>query len=265
MIKDGGGSPARKQKMMADYAAETRGINLYAERSLHAQIKKFYWESGDRFEAKVDGKIVDILKGNGEVIEVQTRGIGKIQAKALALSRSGHSVRIVYPLAVEREIRRLDPATDELVSIRRSPKRGTMYELFAELVHAPGLIAAKNITIDVLLVKTAETRKNDGTGSWRRRGDRTIDSELVEVRGSRSFRTASQWLSFIPRQLSPPWSSMALASALGIPTERARQLLYCFAKAGLVSEVGRRGRTKLYERTKSTWRPRKTSVFRGQP
>lgn len=256
MIKDGGGSPARTQKMQMDYAAETRGINLYAERSLHSQIKKIYWKPGDRFEAKVDGKIVDILKENGEVIEVQTRNIGKIQAKALALSRSGRRVRIVYPIAVEREIRRLDPATDELVSTRRSPKRGTMYELFTELVHAPGLIAAKNITIEVLLVKTAETRKNDGTGSWRRRGDRTIDSELVEVLGSQSFRTAAQWLAFLPKRLSPPWSSTALASALDIPAVRARQILYCLAKAGLVSEIGRRGRTKLYERTKSVLRKR---------
>ncbi len=258
MGEDGGGVPARRSRQAAtvDYAAETAGINLYSERSLHAQIKKLYWKPGDRFEAKVEGKIVDLLKENGEIIEVQTRGIGKIQAKALALSRSGRRVRIVYPIAVEREIRRLDPATDELVSTRRSPKRGTIYELFGELVHASGLVAAKNITIEVVLAKTAETRKNDGTGSWRRRGDRTVDCELVEVLGSKAFRTPAQWLAFIPKKLSPPLSSASLASALDIPVVRARQILYCLARAGLIAEAGRQGRSKLYESPKSGIRKR---------
>lgn len=248
MSEDGGAAPKRPKGLLerAQMVAETSGINLYSERSLHAQIKRHYWSRGDRFEVAVDGRIVDLLKADGEIVEVQTRGLSKIEDKVLGLASLGHKVRLVYPVAVESEIRRLDPQTDELLSARRSPKRGAFHELFGELVRASGLVAAKNITVEVLLVRTAETRKNDGSGSWRRKGDRTLDRELVEVLGARSFRTPSQWLSIIPNDLAAPWTSVTLGAALGVSSDRARQILYCLSRAGLIVETGRAGRYKQY-------------------
>jgi hypothetical protein len=248
MSEDGGGRPRRSFAGRAESVAETAGINLYAEGSLHAQVKEYLSGPGDRFEVSVDGKVVDLLKADGEVVEVQTVGLAKVQPKVLALSRSGRRVRVVHPIAVESDIRRLDPATDELVSSRRSPKRGDVYELFGELAWATGLVAARNVSVEALLVRTAVTRKNDGTGSWRRKGDRTVDRELVEVLGSRTFRTASQWLALIPKDLSPPWTSSSLGEALGIKSARARLVLYCLARAGLIAECGKDGRRKQYTR-----------------
>jgi hypothetical protein len=96
------------------------------------------------------------------------------------------------------------------------------------------------------MVRTAVTRKNDGSGSWRRKGDRTVDRELVEVLDSRRFRTASQWLALLPKDLDPPWTSSSLGEALGIRPARARLVLYCLARAGLLVESGRDGRLKIY-------------------
>ncbi len=249
MSEGGAGSAARKEGLLAraEMVAETAGINLYSERSLHAQVKRYYWARGDRFEVSVGGKVVDLLKADGEIVEVQTRGLGKIEGKVLGLAAAGHKVRVVYPVAAECEIRRLDPATEELLSSRRSPKRGSVYELFGELVRASGLVAARNVTVEVLLARVVETRKNDGSGSWRRKGDRTIDRELVEVLDSRAFRTPSQWLSVIPREISAPWSSAAVGEALGLNAARGRQILYCLSRAGLIVDAGRQGRLKLYE------------------
>lgn len=252
MSEDGGGRPRRsgagRAESPAEAVAETAGINLYSEGSLHAQVKQYLSGPGDRFEVSVDRKVVDLLKADGEVVEVQTVGLAKIQPKVLALAGSGRRVRVVHPIAVESEIRRLDPATDELVSARRSPKRGDVYELFGELAWATGLVAARNVSVEALLVRTAVTRKNDGTGSWRRKGDRTVDRELIEVLGSRTFRTAAQWLALIPKDLSPPWTSSSLGEALGIRAARARLVLYCLARAGLIAECGKDGRRKQYTR-----------------
>jgi hypothetical protein len=249
MSEDGAGHPSRRPgTARAQAVAETAGINLYSEGSLHAQVKEYLSGPGDRFEVAVEGKVVDLLRKDGEVVEVQTRSLAKIEPKVLALARAGRKVRVVHPIAVEREIRRLDPGTDELVSTRRSPKRGDVYELFGELVRATGLVAARNVTVEALMVRTTETRKNDGTGSWRRKGDRTVDRELVEVLSSRSFRTATQWLTLIPKDLAPPWTSSSLGDALGIGSVRARLILYCLAKAGLIAECGMDGRRKKYAR-----------------
>lgn len=229
-------------------AAERAGINLYSEHSLHARLKCYLAGPGDRIEALVEGKVVDLVRADGELVEVQTGSLGKIVPKVRALADVGHHVRVVYPVAAEREIRRLDPKTEELLSVRRSPKRGDLYSLFDELVQAAGLIAARNVTVEVLLVRTAEIKMRDGTGSWRRRGDRTVDSELLEVISSRSFRTRGQWLAFIPKGLAPPWTSVALGEALGIGPDRARKILYCLAREGVLAETGRDGRRKLYAR-----------------
>ena len=229
-------------------AAECRGINLYSERSLHAQLKARLARAGDRIEAKVGGRVVDLLRSDGEIVEVQTGHFGSIAPKVIALAAAGWKVRVVHPVAAETEIRRLDPATEELSSTRRSPKRGDVYSAFDELVSSPELIGSRNITFEVLLVRVAETKIRDGTGSWRRRGDRIVDRELVEVLSSRSFRTAAQWLALIPRALPQPWSSTSLGAELGIGAGRARKLLYCFSRAGILEEAGTEGRRKLYRR-----------------
>jgi hypothetical protein len=236
---------------VTELVAEHSGINLYAEQSLHAQLKSYLAGPGDRLEVRVEGKVVDLVRASGELVEVQTGNLGKIVPKVLALAASGRSVRVVHPVAAEREIRRLDPKTEELVSTRRSPKRGDLFSVFDELVKAPGLIASRNVTLEVLLVRTAEIKTRDGSGSWRKRGDRVVDRELVEVLSSRSFRTRGQWLALIPKSLAPPWSSSTLGEALGISADRARKVLYCLAKAGLLVEAGKDGRRKTYERAEA--------------
>jgi hypothetical protein len=227
--------------------AERSGINLYSESGLHARMKELLSGPEDRLEALVDGKVVDIVKADGELVEVQTGSLGKIASKVLALALSGRKVRVVHPIAVETTIRRLDPATGELVSTRRSPKRGDFYSLFDELVNAPSFIASRNVTVEVALVRATEIRVRDGSGSWRRRGDSTRDRLLDEVLSSRRLRTRGDWLRLVPGRLPLPWSSTSLGEALGIGPERARKILYCLAKAGLVVESGRDGRRKLYE------------------
>ena len=230
--------------------AERSGINLYAEHSLHSALKESLASPGDRLEAVVGGKVVDLVRASGELVEVQTGSLHKIVPKVLALAAKGHKVRVVFPVAVDRVIRRLDPKTEELLSVRKSPKRGDIYSLFDELVQAKGLIASRNVTVEVLLVRTAEVKTRDGSGSWRRRGDRIVDRELLEILSSRSFRTRGQWLALIPKGLPAPWTSTSLGKALEIGSDRARKILYCLARAGLLVEAGKEGRLKLYAPTR---------------
>jgi hypothetical protein len=235
----------------APIVAERSGINLYAEHSLHAQLKEYLAGPGDRLEVPMGGRVIDLVRADGELVEVQTGNLGKIVAKTLALAGSGHRVRVVHPIAAEREIRRLDPKTAELLSVRKSPRRGDVFTLFDELVMAAGLVASRNVTVEALLIKTVEVKTRDGSGSWWRRGDRTVDRELLEVLSSRSFRTPGQWLSVIPGDLLPPWTSSSLGEALEIGPDRARKILYCLARAGLLIEVDKDGRRKAYEASKA--------------
>jgi hypothetical protein len=234
---------------MGSFAAERTGINVYSEYSLHEQLKAYLARPGDRLEALIEGKVIDLARADGELVEVQTGHLGQLTPKALGLAAKGYRVRVVVPISAERRLRRLDPETGEVISVRMSPKRCDEYSLFDELVHASGLIAASNVTVELLIVKSLETKTRDGTGSWWRKGDRTIDRELVEVLSSRSFCTKDQWFAVIPTGLAPPWDSESLGEALDIRPERARKILYCLCRAGLLAESSKKnGRHKAFER-----------------
>lgn len=224
------------------------GIGVYAESGLHASLKRHLAGPEDVFEVPVGGKVVDLVRSTPkgeELVEVQTKRLDKIAPKVLALAAE-HRVRVVHPVAVETLICRVAPDSGELISERRSPKRGDLYSVFDELVRAPSLIAARKVSVEVLLVRCREIRCRDGSGSWRRRGDRVLARDLEEVLESRTFSKASDWMRILPKGLPPPWTSASLGEALGIGADRARRILYSYAAAGLLVEAGKEGRRKLY-------------------
>lgn len=226
-------------------AAESPGIGLYAERGLHAALKDRYArEPGARVEARVAGKVVDVVLPD-ELVEVQTRNLGSIAEKILHLA-CVMPVRLVHPIVVENVIVRVDPADGSAGAPRRSRTRRDFYSLFDELVRAPLLVASPNVRLEVVLVRVRELRVRDGTGSWRRRGDRVLSRDLDEVLGVTSLDGRDDWLAIIPPGLAQPYDSASLGDALGVAAARARKILYAYAKAGLLEEAGKSGNRKLY-------------------
>ena len=122
----------------------TGRIGTLGEKSLHSALKAWYAQPGDRLEWSVEGKyVVDIFRPatdttSGQCIEIQTRSLGKLKTKLVFLLEHW-PVRLVYPIAQERHIVRID-ADGEIVSRRKSPKRGTIFHLFPELVSLPALV-----------------------------------------------------------------------------------------------------------------------------
>lgn len=225
--------------------AESPGIGLYAERGLHAALKAAYASRpGARLEAAVAGKIVDVVLPE-ELVEVQTRNIGAIAEKILHLA-CVMPVRVVHPIIVETEIQRLDPVDGSLASTRNAKTRRDFYSLFDELVRASLLVASPNVRFDVVQVRVREVRLRDGSGSWRRKGDRVMSRDLLELVATTSLDSRADWLGLIPAGLAEPWDSAALGKALGIHASRARKILYTFAKAGLIRAEGKSGRRKRY-------------------
>ena len=66
--------------------ASAPGIGTLRERPLHASLKRWYAEPGDRTEVAVDGYVIDLVRGD-LLIEVQTRGLSSARHKVAALSR----------------------------------------------------------------------------------------------------------------------------------------------------------------------------------
>jgi hypothetical protein len=108
-------------------------IGTLNEKPLHAALKNWYAQAGDRFEVRVDGFFIDIVRPRGSeddlLIEIQTKSVAKLKRKLTRLAET-HPVRLVYPIGQEKWIVRVGD-DGEVIGRRRSPKRNGPESVFA--------------------------------------------------------------------------------------------------------------------------------------
>ena len=126
-------------------------IGILRETSLHAALKRWYAKPGDQFEVPIDGYIVDILRRD-LLIEIQTSDFSSIKPKLYRLLQN-HSIRLVHPIPQQKWIIHLNPDGTTPSNRRKSPKHGSVLDLFTELVRFPDLVTDKNFFLEVLLIQ----------------------------------------------------------------------------------------------------------------
>jgi hypothetical protein len=221
-------------------------IGVLGEGPLHAAVKALLAEPGDRLEVPVGGFVIDLVRADGELVEVQTGGFGALGSKLDALLDE-HRMRIVHPVAAERRIVRVDEH-GQVLGARRSPKRATAAAVFDELVAFPSLLTHPNLTIEVLLLREDHLRRPRPTtarGRTRDPGER----RLVDVLDRVTLRTTEDVLAVLPALASEPFSTRDLAASLRCSPLLARRTLYCLRAMGIVEPAGKRGRAPLYALT----------------
>ncbi len=220
------------------------GIGLLNEKPLHASLKKWYAQPGDRFEVAVEGFVIDIVR-DALLLEIQTRNFAAIRSKLTNLVRS-HQIRLIYPIAQEKWIVKLDEDGTNVVNRRKSPKRGRLVDLFWEMVSIPEeLLSNRNFSLEVLMIREEEARRYEGTRKWRRRGWAIEERRLLEVVDQRSFDESADWLAFLPEALKS-FTASDLAEAIDISTELAQKMAYVLRKGRVIELAGKRGRANLY-------------------
>jgi hypothetical protein len=215
------------------------------EHSLHAEIKNWYSVPGDHLETKVDGFIIDIVRGS-LLIEVQTRNFFAIKEKLISLL-DNHRVRLIHPIPERKHLVQID-TSGEIIRRRKSPRKGKLVDLFSELVSIPTFIRKDNFAIEVLMIEEEETRCNDGKGSWRRRGMSIRDKRLLGVTERVLFRNAEDFLRFVPADLCGWFTNKKLARKSGISIALARKITYCLRKMGAIIEIGKNGKELKFQR-----------------
>ena len=223
------------------------GIGMLNETELHEQLKHLYAGAEGETEQVVEGFVVDVVR-DGELIEIQTRGFGKMRRKLVALSAT-HRVRIVHPIATETVITKLSD-TGEIHSSRRSPRKGRMEEIYREIVSIADLLPHENIAVEAVMVRVVETRIDDGKGSWRRRGVSIVARQLGAVDGTHRLTSAKDYLHVLPSSLEGEFTNADLIRETGLRYRHAQPITSSLRKMGLVRLAGKRGREQLYEITK---------------
>lgn len=219
------------------------GIGTLQETSLHSALKAWYAHPGDRLEVLIDGFYIDIVRSE-LLIEIQTRNFSAIKNKLSKLLES-HPVHLVHPIAAEKWILRYDNETGKLIERRKSPKRGRYEHIFTELVRIPQMITYPNFSLELLLVKEEEIRRNDGRGSWRRKGWSIVDRKLLDVVDRLTLEKPQDFRRLLPSGLPEVFTSLDVAEMGKMPRYLAQKATYCLRKMDIVQIEGKRGRTLL--------------------
>jgi hypothetical protein len=222
-----------------------QSIGTRSESSLHRELKFSYAGQGGRTEIEVAGFVTDGINAEGEYIEVQTRNFGSIKKKIQELSLLG-KVRIIYPILVTKYIEVFN-TKGKLQSRRKSPKRGSPWDIFDALIHAPEMPLVSGLTIELALVEAAQQRVQDGKGSWRRKGVSIKNHTLLAVHERIALQKPADYLRFVPFSSREQFTSAELGEKAGIRVEMARKALYVLNKIGMVKRIGKRGNALVYK------------------
>jgi hypothetical protein len=219
-------------------------IGTHNETSLHRDLKFRYAGQDGETEAEVAGFVADGINAEGEYIEIQTGSFGPLRKKALALQ---HSLRVVHPVIIAKYIEFYNKR-GRLQYRRKSPRRGSPWDLFYALVHAPDLPLIPGLVIELALVDASEHRVQDGKGSWRRHGVSIHDRHMLALHDCITLEKPSDYIRFVPFKKNEQFTSTLLAQKAGIPVDLGRKALYVLARLGIVRKVGKRGNSLVYAR-----------------
>ncbi|MCX6093914.1 MAG: hypothetical protein NTY63_03720 [Candidatus Bipolaricaulota bacterium] len=220
------------------------GIGTLNEKPLHAALKEWLAEDGDQFEVPVDGFVADILRGD-TVIEIQTGSTSGLERKLRALLKR-RQVRLVLPIPAERTIVRIDEP-NAARRTRKSPRHGSAVDAFREFVFLRDLLGDTNLSIDALLIRETDLRREGATHRGRR-GSVREERHLVEVIDCLSFHHPADYLCVVPAQLEEPFTTAELARAIRQPRWLAQKITYVLRGMGVLIAAGRRGNAILYQR-----------------
>jgi len=217
-------------------------IGELREGPLHRALKDRLARPGDRAEVRVEGFFIDLVRADGELVEIQTGGFAPLRAKLDALL-DHYRMRIVHPVPARRRVVRVDPA-GEVLSSRASPKRGSAAAIFEGLVSFPTLLSHPHLTVEVLLCAEDHVRAPApvrGRRFMRDPGQR----RLVEVLERIELRGPSDLARVVPL---PPgeFTTRELAAAMGAPLPLAQKAAHCLRALSVLEPAGMRGRAPLH-------------------
>lgn len=223
-----------------------KNIGTYKESSLHNMLKFRYAGKTGNHEVEIDSYVCDAVRENGEIIEVQTGSFGPLKGKVCNLSLY-NTVRIVHPIIISKTIELYDE-DNHLIRKRKSPRKGTAWDVFKALLYAPELAFMKNIIIELVPIDIIEIRKDDGKGSWRRKGASVTDKIISASYESIELKSKKDYQIFIPFSKDETFTSSDLAKKTGISLPLAAKTVYTLTKTGFILRIGKKGRSWVYKK-----------------
>ena len=184
----------------------------------------------DRREVRVAGFRIDAIDETGRLSRSSRGLLGPLCGKLQRLLPQ-HRLRIVKPVVLSRRLVQTSARWRiDVISVRRSPKRGTLVDIFDDLIGLVRIFPHANLDIEVLGVTIDEVRIR----RRRRPGYSVADRRLGEIRETATLATAGDLWSLLPAECydRDPFTTVELATRLGKPVWFAQRVAYCLRKTG---------------------------------
>ena len=224
------------------------GIGTLGEKTLHAVLKHYLDPDPAHHEIRVGSYWADIASDEG-IIEIQTRGFGKLRKKLdYFLQVQAVPVTLVYPVAATKWLLWIDPATGELTRQRKSPKKGTAYEIFYELYQIKSLLTHPRLRIRILLIDLQEYRYLNGWSTDKKRGSFRCNRIPTALSDEICINHLTAYACLVPQTLPDRFTSRDFAGAAGLSMTAAQRALNVLHDLGAVSRIEKIGNRHVYAR-----------------
>lgn len=220
------------------------GIGTLQEKTLHKVVKNYLEEDLNNQEIKIGSYYVDILKNN-EVIEIQTRQFNALRKK-LEFLLEKYNVTICYPTFYTKTIKWINKDTHKVEDVRKSPKRGSIYDAFVELYKIKYLLKNPRLKLKILLIDIEEYRLLNGWSENKKRGSYRYDQIPLGLIEEIDINSLSDYLKFIPNGLSDKFTSKEYSKLIKLSLKRAQIALNVLRFLDIIEFSGKDGKLHLY-------------------
>lgn len=223
------------------------GVGTLREKTLHAVCKRYLEPGEDAHEQRIGQFVADAVGPDG-IIEIQTGRFTALKPK-LEVFLSLCTTTVVYPLPHITYISTVKP-DGSVTPLRRSPKRGSIYDACRELISIRQWLAHPNMQVRLLFIDLEEYRLCPELSTrkrrWRNRPSR-LDRVPVKLERELLFQSPEDYLIFLNGAPSGAFTIKELAQSAGISHDTASMVIYLTVQIGVCIRSGRRGREYIYE------------------
>lgn len=231
-------------RAVSEEGREARGIGTLGEKTLHAVLKRYIEPDVSKHEIKIGGFYADIAD-SGRITEIQTGSFYPL-CKKLDQMLVSYKVTVVHPIAVNRYICWLDPSGGALVSRRKSPRKGRIYDVLRQLYYIRDMLCDPGLSIKLVLIDLEEYRLLDGYGESRKGRATKYEKIPVSLLDEIDFTDRRDYMMLLPPSLPDLFTAKELASCLGVSSFVSYLAIKVFLETGCIAPAGKIGRSAAY-------------------
>lgn len=222
------------------------GIGSLGEKTLHASLKLFFEPNEGYHEIKIGNFYADIAR-DGQIIEIQTRSFDRLRKKLDYFLDEGYHVKVVYPVPAMKWISWIDRERGEVGKRRKSPRRGSVYDIVPELYKIRQWLSCEKLEFHILMLEVIDYRNLDGYGKDKKM--RSTRFERIPMKLISECKTGmfERFSTLVPSGLPENFRSDDFAEAAGISRGLSQKTLLILTDIGTVERVGRDKKGYIYK------------------